>query len=52
MQQRGIPKKEARALLMFAFCNEVLESVKIPELKHRITKIIATKLEVKLGFDL
>ena len=52
MQQRGIPEKEARALLMFAFCNEVMESVKIPELKHRITKIIATKLEVKLGFDL
>ena len=52
MQQRGIPKKEARALLMFAFCNEVLESVKIPELKQRVTKIIATKLEVKLGFDL
>ncbi|WP_339889579.1 Fe-S cluster assembly protein SufD [uncultured Flavobacterium sp.] len=52
MQQRGIPKKEARALLMFAFCNEVLESVKIPELKQRITKIIASKLEVKLGFDL
>jgi Fe-S cluster assembly protein SufD len=52
MQQRGIPKKEARALLMFAFCNEVIESVKIPELKQRITKIIASKLEVKLGFDL
>lgn len=52
MQQRGIPKKEARALLMFAFCNEAIESIKIPELKHRITKIIASKLEVKLGFDL
>jgi len=52
MQQRGIPKKEARALLMFAFSNEVIESIKIPELKQRITKIIASKLEVKLGFDL
>jgi Fe-S cluster assembly protein SufD len=52
MQQRGIPKKEARALLMYAFCNEVIESIKIPELKYRITKIIASKLEVKLGFDL
>lgn len=52
MQQRGIPKKEARALLMFAFCNEAIESIKILELKHRITKIIASKLEVKLGFDL
>ena len=52
MQQRGIPKKEARALLMYAFSNEVIESIKIPELKQRITKIIATKLGVNLGFDL
>lgn len=52
MQQRGIPKKEARALLMYAFTNEVIESIKIPELKQRITKIIATKLGVNLGFDL
>ncbi len=52
MQQRGIPKKEARALLMYAFSNEVIESIKIPELKQRITKIIANKLGVNLGFDL
>uniref|UniRef100_UPI00404779DF Fe-S cluster assembly protein SufD n=1 Tax=Flavobacterium sp. TaxID=239 RepID=UPI00404779DF len=52
MQQRGIPKKEARALLMYAFSNEVISSIKIPELKQRITKIIATKLGVKMGFDL
>lgn len=52
MQQRGIPKKEAKALLMYAFSNEVIESIRIPELKQRITKIIATKLGVNLGFDL
>jgi Fe-S cluster assembly protein SufD len=52
MQQRGIPKKEAKALLMYAFSNEVIDSIKIPELKQRITKIIATKLGVNLGFDL
>jgi Fe-S cluster assembly protein SufD len=52
MQQRGIPKKEAKALLMYAFSNAVIESIKIPELKQRITKIIALKLGVKLGFDL
>ena len=52
MQQRGIPSKEARALLMYAFSNAVIENIKIPELKQRITKIIATKLGVKLGFDL
>jgi len=52
MQQRGIPKKEARALLMYAFSNTVLESVKIPQLKVRVNKIIAQKLGVNLGFDL
>jgi len=52
MQTRGIPKKEARALLMYAFANNVLDSVKIPEIKKRITKQIALKIGVKLGFDL
>jgi Fe-S cluster assembly protein SufD len=52
MQSRGIGKKEALALLMFAFANSVLESVKIPEIKSRITKLIANKLGVQLGFDL
>ncbi len=52
MQQRGIPKKEANALLMYAFANTVLESVKIPEVKKRITNIIADKLGVDIGFDL
>jgi len=52
MQSRGIPKKEAKALLMYAFSNEVIESIKIPELKQRITKIIAMKLGVNMGFDL
>ncbi|WP_281847747.1 Fe-S cluster assembly protein SufD [Olleya namhaensis] len=52
MKSRGIPEKEAKGLLMYAFSNNVLKSVKIPELKQRITKIIATKLGVNIGFDL
>ena len=52
MRSRGIAKKEARALLMYAFANSVLESVKIPELKHRINKLIAQKIGVNLGFQL
>jgi Fe-S cluster assembly protein SufD len=52
MQQRGIPKKEAKALLMYAFTSEVTSSVKIPELRTKIAKIIAMKLGVNLGFDL
>jgi Fe-S cluster assembly protein SufD len=52
LQSRGIPKKEANALLMYAFANNVLASVRISELKARINKLIAHKLGVNLGFDL
>ncbi|WP_406685535.1 Fe-S cluster assembly protein SufD [Seonamhaeicola sp. MEBiC1930] len=52
MRSRGIPEKEAKALLMYAFSNNVLSSVKIPELKRRITNIIANQLGVNIGFDL
>lgn len=52
LRSRGIPEKEAKALLMYAFSNNVLSSVKIPEIKQRITKIIANKLGVNIGFDL
>ena len=51
LQSRGIPRKEARGLMMYAFANNVLESVKIPEVKKRINKLIASKLEVDLGFN-
>jgi Fe-S cluster assembly protein SufD len=52
LRSRGIPKKEATALMMYAFANNVLESVRIPELKVRINKIIASKLGVRVGFEL
>jgi Fe-S cluster assembly protein SufD len=52
LRSRGIGLKEARALLMYAFANTVLESVKIPELKFRINKLIANKIGVSLGFEL
>ena len=52
LKSRGIPEKEAKALLMYGFANNVIQSVKIPELKNRITNIIANKLGVKIGFNL
>ncbi|WHT40775.1 MULTISPECIES: Fe-S cluster assembly protein SufD [Myroides] len=52
MRQRGIPQKEAKALLMYAFTDEVMESVKIPELKGKVAKVIASKLGVSMGFDI
>jgi Fe-S cluster assembly protein SufD len=44
-------RKAKETLLMYAFSNAIIEH-KIPELKQRITKIIANKLGVKIGFDL
>ena len=52
MQQLGIPKNEVKNLLLYAFSNVLIESIKIPELNLRIAKIIATKLGMKIGFDL
>lgn len=52
LRSRGIPLKEAKALLTYAFANNVLESVQIPELKNRINSLIAKKIGVNLGHDL
>jgi len=52
LRSRGIPKKEAKALLTYAFANNVLESVKIPAVKARINSLIAKKLGVNLVHDL
>ncbi len=52
LRSRGIPKKEAKALLLYAFANDALQKIKIPELKTRITKIISNKLGVNLGFEI
>ncbi len=52
LQSRGIPPKEAKALMLFAFCNDVVEKIKIPVLKSRINKLLAEKLDVELGMDM
>lgn len=52
LRSRGIPKKEAKALLTYAFANNVLQSVQLPSLKKRINQLIADKLGVNLGFEI
>ena len=52
LRSRGIPKKEAKALMTYAFANNVLESVQLPSLKKRINGQIARKLGVNLGFEI
>jgi feS assembly protein sufD len=50
LQARGIPKKEAAALLTYAFANTVMQTVRIPELASYLNKIIAGKLGVEVDF--
>ncbi|MDO5607132.1 MAG: Fe-S cluster assembly protein SufD [Capnocytophaga sp.] len=50
LQTRGIPKKEGQALLMYAFANTVLESVKISELSEKVNQLISEKLGVNVDF--
>ena len=52
LKSRGIPEKEAVALLTYGFANSILKSVNIPSLKKRINSLISKKLGVDLGFDL
>ena len=52
LQSRGIPKKEAKGLMLFAFCNDVVEKIRIPALKSRINKLLTEKLGVELGLDM
>ncbi len=44
MRQRGIPEKEARMLLMFAFAADVIEFIRIDALKDRIKKMVEKRL--------
>ncbi len=50
LRTRGIPQKEAYALMMYAFCSSVLTSVTIPELQKNADAWIAAKLGVDMGF--
>ena len=52
LRSRGIPKKEAQAMLMYAFANDVLNNVKIEELKKKLNLIIAEKIGVNLDIEL
>lgn len=52
LRARGIPEREAQALLLFAFAHEVLDNIRIPALKNRVNAWIAKKLAVSLTFDL
>lgn len=52
LRTRGIPEKEAKALLLYAFANDGLRNVKINELRKKLNRQIASKLSVDLDFEL
>lgn len=49
MRQRGIPEKEARLLLMFAFTADVIEDIRIEALKDRIKMLVEKRLRGELS---
>lgn len=52
LQSRGISKKEAIALLTFAFTSDILRSTKIDQIKNEINTLIANKLKNQINFDI
>ena len=50
LRARGISKKEAQALLLYAFANDAMQNIDIEPLKLKISKLLAEKLEVQMEF--
>lgn len=49
MRQRGIPLHEARLLLMFAFVNEVVDTIRLDALKDRLHHLVEKRFRGELG---
>jgi len=49
MQSRGIPEKEARLLLMYAFTGDVIENIRIDALQDRMKLLVEKRLRGELS---
>ncbi len=49
MQQRGIPQREARLLLMFAFVGEVVDAIRLDALKERLHRLVEKRFRGELN---
>jgi len=49
MQSRGIPRAEARLLMLYAFANEVIDYIQIAPLKTRINSLVDKRLRGELS---
>ena len=45
LQSRGIPRDEARRLIVFGFFNEVIDRVDLPEIRESLSRSIEAELE-------
>ncbi len=52
LRSRGIPKKHAQALLVYAFAAEVLEKITVTEVREALEKILFEKLRSEEGSQL
>ena len=51
MRSRGVRKKEAQAVLTYAFASEVVENISIAKLKKFCQNLVSKKLDVDLDFS-
>lgn len=49
LQSRGIDKKQARLMLMFAFAHEVIQNIKIEALRDRMDGLVMQRLQGELS---
>lgn len=49
MQQRGIPAREAKLLLMFAFVNEVIDTIRLDALRDRLHLLVEKRFRGELN---
>lgn len=49
LRSRGIPEKEARLLLMFAFTNDVIENIHLDALKDRLRLLVEKRFRGELA---
>lgn len=49
LRARGISKKEAQALLLYAFANDAMENIDIEPLRAKISDLLVEKLDVNIS---
>jgi Fe-S cluster assembly protein SufD len=49
LQSRGIGRKEARLMLMYAFTDEIISSIRIPGLRERVEDLVNKRLRGELS---